>query len=99
MEQVEVPFRPSRQAKFTPQQRWALLLEYDQCLERGSRAAFCRRIGVSMYTMSSWVQKRTAGLITEPELAVARGNRRATLAHDESQKKLDGFFKKQRTTQ
>lgn len=85
MDNDDVPFRPSRSSKFTPQQRWALLLEYDQCLERGSRVAFCRRIGVSSYTMNSWVQQRAAGLITEPDPARSRGDRRGVLTYEERQ--------------
>ena len=85
MELEEVPFRPSRHAAFTEDQRWALLLEYDQCLERGSKSAFCRRVGVSSFTMSKWTRLRAAGILTDPALTAPNTNPRRALAYDERQ--------------
>lgn len=84
-QQDQIPFRPSRQAHFTDAQRWALLLEYDQCLERGSKAAFCRRIGVSKYTMQAWARMRAEGTLVEPAPTERPQDRRATMNHDERQ--------------
>ena len=62
----EVPFRPSRQSSFTDEQRWLLLVEYDKCLERGAKAAFCRRVGVSAFSMSKWSRWREQGRLVDP---------------------------------
>lgn len=65
-ELAEVPFRPSRQHHFTSAQKWALLLEWDQCLDRGSKAEFCRRIGVWNGTPLEWSRQRADGRLQDP---------------------------------
>lgn len=60
------PFRTSRNQNFTDAQKWALLEEWDQCLERGSKAAFCRRIGVWSGTPYQWARQRADGRLKPP---------------------------------
>lgn len=67
-DQEQVPFRATRKSQFTPEQRWALPLEYDKGLDYGSKAAFCRRVSIGTWTMRDWVRKRAAGEITDPAL-------------------------------
>lgn len=62
----EVPFRPSRQSWFTDEQRWALLQEYDQCVERGAKSAFLRRVAVTPYSMRKWARWRDEGRLMDP---------------------------------
>ncbi len=64
--QQEVPFRTSRQKWFTAEQKWALLLEYDQCLDRGSKSAFCRRVGIWKGTPLEWLRQRADGRLVDP---------------------------------
>lgn len=61
-----VPFRASRRHWFTPAQKWALLQEWDQCLDWGAKAAFCRRIGVWSGTPAEWVRQRADGRLQDP---------------------------------
>lgn len=67
-DQEQIPFRATRKSQFTPEQKWALLLEYDKCLDLGSKSAFCRRVAIGTWTMRDWVRKRAAGEITDPAL-------------------------------
>lgn len=64
--ETEVPFRSSRSEKFTAEQKWALLLEYDKCLDRGSKAAFCRRVGIWTGTPRQWARDRAEGTLKDP---------------------------------
>lgn len=61
-----VPFRPTKQARFTAAQKWALLLEYDKCFDRGTKAEFCRRIGVWSGTPLVWLRARAEGRLRDP---------------------------------
>lgn len=61
-----VPFRPSKQSGFTTAQKWALLIEYDKCLDRGAKADFCRRIGVWSGTPVVWHRARAEGKLRDP---------------------------------
>ncbi|OYX50416.1 MAG: hypothetical protein B7Y93_09450 [Micrococcales bacterium 32-70-13] len=61
-----VPFRPSKRHHFTAAQKWALLLEWDQCLDRGAKTAFCRRIGVWTGTPWEWARQRADGRLQDP---------------------------------
>ena len=56
-----VPSRRSRKSHFTLAQKHEILDEYDKCLERGSRIAFCRAVGIADGTLRLWVQQREAG--------------------------------------
>lgn len=66
MSSESVPFRQSRNQNFTNAQKWALLEEWDQCLERGAKAAFCRRIGVWRGTPDEWARQRADGRLRAP---------------------------------
>lgn len=61
-----VPFRSSRRSWFTAEQKWALLLEYDQCLDRGAKSAFCRRVGIATRTPGEWLRLRAEGRLVDP---------------------------------
>lgn len=79
----EVPFRPSRHAAFTDEQRWALLLEHDQCLERGAKAAFLRRVGVTPFSIKKWSMWRDAGRLVDPATKEPTTVARHVLKYDE----------------
>jgi transposase-like protein len=64
---MEVPQRASRQAHFTPLEKWTMLLEYDKCLDRGSKTAFYRHMGVSKTTVHHWVKAREEGRLRGPD--------------------------------
>ncbi|NKX56960.1 hypothetical protein HGG74_21100 [Arthrobacter sp. E918] len=63
---MELPVRPSRQHRFTAEERWALLQEYDKCIDQGSKAAFCRTVGINARTARDWARAREAGLLKPP---------------------------------
>lgn len=65
-DEQQVPFRASRQQWFTAEQKWALLVEYDQCLDRGSKSAFCRRVGINTVTPREWLRQRADGRLIDP---------------------------------
>ncbi|WP_035750416.1 hypothetical protein [Arthrobacter sp. 35W] len=80
----EIPQRPSRNHSFSKEQKWSLLLEYDKCLDRGAKAAFCRTVGLTAGTMRDWAIAReqgrlmppgTAGKSTKPEMSGWMNNR------------------------
>jgi transposase len=56
-----VPSRRSRKSHFTLARKHEILDEYDKCLERGSRIACCRAVGIADGTLRLWVQQREAG--------------------------------------
>lgn len=62
----EIPERPSRLHHFSREQRWLLLQEYDKCLDRGSKAEFCRRIQVNSRTVKDWAKAREEGRLQPP---------------------------------
>lgn len=62
----EVPFRVSKNHNFTDEQKWALLLEYDKCVDHGSGAAFLRRVGIVRDTIWKWSKAREEGRLTDP---------------------------------
>lgn len=62
----EVPQRPSRNHRFSRAQKWQLLVEYDRCLDRGAKAAFCRAVGVQPRTMRDWAAAREQGRMVPP---------------------------------
>lgn len=64
---MDIPQRPSRQAHFLPSERWALLLEFDKCLDRGSKVAFYRKVQVAPVTMRKWSKDRDEGRLTAPD--------------------------------
>lgn len=69
MSMFEVPQRPSRNHRFSRAQKWQLLLEYDKCLDRGAKAAFCRAVGVQPRTMRDWATARErGGMVPPPEV-------------------------------
>lgn len=63
---MDIPQRPSRQAHFLPAERWALLIEFDKCLDRGSKAAFYRTVQVTGKSVKKWARDRDAGLLKAP---------------------------------
>lgn len=65
-----VPFRATRGTHFTQEQKWLLLVEYDQCLERGSKSAFCRRVGIDPVTPRQWMRQRADGRLVDPATVV-----------------------------
>lgn len=58
---MEIPTRPSKLHRFSAQQKWDLLLEYDKCLDRGAKAEFCRRVQVHGGTFRDWLAARDEG--------------------------------------
>jgi hypothetical protein len=56
-----IPSRVSNRSHFTLAQKHAILDEYDKCLERGSRIAFCRAVGIGDNTIRLWARQREAG--------------------------------------
>jgi hypothetical protein len=78
-----VPSRRSKRSHFTKAQKHAILDEYDKCLERGSKVAFSRAVGVADGTLRLWVQQREAG---ELRSSIKQGNEDPRLR--ESDKKL-----------
>lgn len=62
----EVPVRLSPRAQFSKDQKWMLLLEYDKCLDRGAKAAFCRAVGVHPRTAREWADARLDGRLRPP---------------------------------
>ncbi|QYF88533.1 transposase [Arthrobacter sp. PAMC25284] len=66
-----VPVRRSGRSHFTLEQKHAILDEYEKCLERGSRIAFCRAVGIGDNTVRLWVQQREAG---ELRSSIKQGN-------------------------
>lgn len=84
-DEQQVPFRASRRKWFTAEQKWALLLEYDQCLDRGSKSAFCRRIGIDPVTPREWLRQRADGQLVEPANVVDVTKPRGRPGWDERQ--------------
>jgi hypothetical protein len=66
-----VPSRRSKRSHFTLAQKHAILDEYEKCLERGSRIAFCRAVGIGDNTIRLWVQQRESG---ELRSSIKQGN-------------------------
>lgn len=64
---MEIPPRTSKRGHFTPAQRWALLAEWDKCLDRGSKAAFYRQTAIAESTVKAWVRARSEGRLNAPE--------------------------------
>lgn len=56
-----IPSRSSNRSHFTLAQKHAILDEYDKCLERGSRTAFSRTVGITEGTIRLWVRQRETG--------------------------------------
>lgn len=56
-----LPSRQSKKTHFTLAQKHEILDEYDKCLERGSKIAFCRAVGIAEGTLRLWVRQREAG--------------------------------------
>jgi transposase len=63
---MELPVRLSKQHRFTAEERWALLEEYDKCIDHGSKSAFCRTVGINTTTARDWARARDAGLLKPP---------------------------------
>lgn len=64
---MEIPERASKRGHFRPAERWALLLEFDKCLDRGSKVAFYRKVGVAESTVKTWVRARAEGRLKGPD--------------------------------
>lgn len=64
---MDIPKRASKRGHFAPAERWALLAEYDKCLDRGSKVAFYRQVDVSESTVKAWVVARDEGRLKAPE--------------------------------
>ena len=56
-----VPLRASKRSHFTLAQKHMILDEYDKCLVRGSKTAFCRAVGITEGTIRLWAGQREAG--------------------------------------
>ncbi|MFJ4206834.1 hypothetical protein ACIPY2_00005, partial [Paenarthrobacter sp. NPDC089675] len=56
-----IPLRASKRSQFTLAQKHVILDEYEKCLERGSKIAFCRAVGVTDGTIRLWGRQREAG--------------------------------------
>jgi transposase len=56
-----VPTRVSKRSQFTVAQKHLILDEYEKCLERGSKTAFCRAVGITDGTIRLWGRQREAG--------------------------------------
>lgn len=66
----EFPQRPSKRHGFSKEEKWMMLLEYDKCLDHGSKAAFARAAGVRAHTMRDWQAARDAGRLLPPQATV-----------------------------
>jgi transposase len=64
---MEMPTRPTKFHRFSAQQKWDLLLEYDKCLDWGSKSEFCRRVQVHSGTFRDWLAAREEGRLLPPE--------------------------------
>lgn len=64
---MDIPQRTSRKHRFTPAERWALLVEYDKCLDLGSKAAFRHKVGVAQSTVRQWLLARDQGRLKAPD--------------------------------
>lgn len=64
---MDIPQRPSRQSSFLPAEKWALLLEFDKCLDRGSKTAFYRTVQVAPVTVKKWIKDREEGRLKAPD--------------------------------
>lgn len=58
-----IPARSSNRSQFSTKQKLAILVEYDKCIERGSKSEFARRIGVGYRTLYQWSLDRDAGCL------------------------------------
>jgi transposase len=70
---MEIPTRPTKFHRFSAQQKWDLLLEYDKCLDRGAKAEFCRRAQVHSATFRDWLAARDEGRLLPPGTHFAQG--------------------------
>lgn len=59
-----IPFRSSNRTHFTTPQKLAILAEYDQCVEYGSKIALARAVGVGFTTLSGWFRAREDGTLS-----------------------------------
>lgn len=64
---MDIPDRPSKNHRFSDEQRWLLLQEHDKCLDHGARAAFYRAVGVSAGAVRKWMDARSEGRLTAPD--------------------------------
>jgi hypothetical protein len=62
----EIPARASKLHSYSKEQRWALLLEHDKCLDRGAKAAFYRAVGIHSSTIRTWMMARESGRLLPP---------------------------------
>lgn len=72
---MEIPTRPSKLHRFFAQQKWDLLLEYDKCLDWGSKSEFCRRVQVHGSTFRDWLAAREEGRLLPPSPAPEKSER------------------------
>lgn len=72
---MEIPTRPSKLHRFSAQQKWDLLLEYDKCLDWGSKSEFCRRVQVNSGTFRDWLVAREEGRLLPPAAQAVSGER------------------------
>jgi len=59
-----IPVRASNRHHFTTRQKLAILDEFDNCIERGSKARLARAVGVKGATISDWFNAREAGTLS-----------------------------------
>lgn len=68
----EIPVRLSNQHKHTGDEKLALLAVYEDCVEPGSKSAFCRKYGIDTKTARLWAAQKRDGLLVPTD---ARKNR------------------------
>jgi transposase-like protein len=59
----EVAVRKSRKERFTVNERLAMLAEWEQCFDIGTKSAFCRRLGIDPKSPRRWAQAKRDGLL------------------------------------
>lgn len=72
-----LPTRPSKWHEFTVEEKLAVLDEYDKCLDRGSKTALGRALGVRDSTLRDWFLARESGKLI-PKGSYAERDQRLT---------------------
>jgi len=64
----EIVVRKSRNERFTVNERLAMLVEWEACLEPGQKSALCRRLGIDPKSPRRWAQAKRDGLLEPSDL-------------------------------
>lgn len=71
MDISEFPQRLTKKHHFTPNERIAILAEWEKYAatgaEIGAKSAFCRRAGIGTRTLSNWILAKRNGLLIESD--------------------------------